>query len=198
MPKLKPTGTSVGIDLGIKNLCITSDGQHFENPKYFTKSQKKLAKLQRSLSRKSKDSKNYEKARIKVACLHEHIANQRADVQHKLTTSLVCNYDFICMETLIPQNMVRNHKLAKTINDASWGEIKRQLEYKATWFGKTLIKVDRFYASSQTCSNCGYKNSYIKNLAVREWECPNCGTHHDRDHNASINILNEGLRVLAD
>lgn len=190
------TGAIVGVDLGLKELAITSDGQHFANQKHFAKSQKKLAKLQRELSRKSKGSNNREKARIKVARLHERIANQRLDNAHKLTTELVRNYDLIAIETLVPKNMVKNRRLAKAISDAAWGEIVRQLEYKCNWYGKELAKVDRFYPSSQTCNSCGYKNSDTKNLAVREWDCPKCGAHHDRDINAAKNILDEGLRIL--
>ena len=191
------TGAMVGVDLGLKELAITSDNQHFTNPKRFAKSQKKLAKLQRRLSRKSKGSNNREKARIKVARLHEHIANQRLDNAHKMTTSLVRDYDLIAIETLMPKNMVKNHRLAKAVSDAAWGEIVRQLEYKCNWYGKELVKVDRFYPSSQTCNSCGYKNSGTKNLAVREWDCPKCGVRHDRDVNAAKNILDEGLRILS-
>ena len=194
---LERTGAVVGVDLGIKELAITSDGQLFANPKHFTKSQKKLAKLQRQLSRKSKGSNNREKARIKVARLHEHIANQRLDNAHKLTTGLVRRYDLVAIETLMPKNMVKNRRLAKAISDASWGEIARQLEYKCAWYGKEMVKVDRFYPSSQTCSFCGVKNTDTKNLAVREWGCPGCKTHHDRDINAAKNILEEGLRALS-
>ncbi len=192
---MESTGAMVGIDLGIKEIAITSDNQHFENPKYYTKSQKKLARLQRQLSRKPKGSRNRDKARIKVARLHEHVANQRRDAIHKMTTSLMRDYDLICTETLMPKNMVKNRKLSKAISDAAWGEIIRQLEYKCAWYGKTLVKIDRFYASSQTCSVCGHKNVETKNLAVREWDCPECGTHHDRDVNAAKNILEEGLRI---
>lgn len=190
------TGAMVGIDLGIKELAITSDNAHFINSKHYIKSQKKLAKIQRQLSRKPKGSKNRNKARIKVARLHEYVANQRRDAIHKMTTSLIRDYDLICTETLMPKNMVKNRKLSKAISDAAWGEIMRQLEYKCAWYGKSLVKIDRFYASSQTCSVCGHKNAEIKNLAVREWTCAGCGTHHDRDVNAAMNILEEGLRTL--
>ena len=189
------TGAIVGIDLGLKTLAITSYGQHFANPKCFIKSQKNLAKLQRRLSRKPNGSKNYEKARIRVARLHEHIANQRLDNAHKMTTALVRDYDLIAVETLTPKNMAKNRKLAKAIGDAAWGEIVRQLEYKCIWYGKELVKVDRFYPSSQLCNSCGFKNEETRNLAVREWDCPQCGAHHNRDINAAKNILTEGLRI---
>ena len=192
---LEKTGAMVGVDLGLKELAITSDNQHFHNHKYYTRSQKKLAKLQRQLSRKSKGSNNQNEARIKVARLHEHIANQRLDNMHKMTTSLVRDYDLIAIETLAPKNMMKNHRLAKAISDAAWGEIVRQLEYKCAWYGKELIKVDRFYPSSQTCNSCGFKNIAAKNLFVREWDCPRCGIHHDRDINAAKNILDEGLLI---
>ena len=190
------TNQNEGIDLGLKDFAIFSRGEKVKNPKFFIHAQKKLAKMQRKLSKKVYGSNNYQKYKVIVAKFREMVRNRRLDFLHKLTLRLVREYDIICCETLKVKNMMKNHTLAKSFQDTSLYEFIRQLEYKTRWYGKTLSKIDTFCPSSQLCSNCGYKNEDVKNLKIREWVCPKCGTHHDRDVNSAINILNEGLRIL--
>lgn len=190
------TGAVVGVDLGIKDLAITSDGNKTPNNKRLYKADKRLRRLARRHSRKQKGSKNREKARIRKARLEERIANQRRDDLHKATTNLVREYDVICIEDLNVKGMMKNHKLARAVSDVSFFQFKSQLRYKALRCGKTVQEVDTFFPSSQLCHCCGYKNAGTKKLSVRRWKCPQCGAEHDRDVNAAINILNEGLRLL--
>ena len=190
------TDRNIGIDLGICDFAIFSDGTKIENPRFYEKSEKKLALLQRSLSRKTKGSSNWDKARIKVANLQKHISNQRKDFLQKLTTNIVKNYDVICIEDLDVKSLKEsdNTQTNKHVSDVSWSEFGRMLTYKTQWYGKELSVIDRFYPSSQTCHICGHISGK-KSTDIRQWICPNCQSELDRDINAAINILNEGLRI---
>ena len=196
---LPPTNNQVGIDLGIKNFAITSDGVKYSNPKYLQQSLNKLAKLQRELSRKTRGGSNWNKARIKVARQYEKIRNQRQDFLQKLSTELIKENDIICIEDLNISEMIQDNRkdMRRNIGDVSWCEFTRQLQYKADWYGRIIIKVGRYFASSQICSCCGKKFPITKDLGVRQWTCPNCKSILDRDINAAINILNEGLKQIA-
>lgn len=187
------TGKEVGIDLGIKDLIITSEGVKFQNNGYLSKYEKQLKKAQQHLSRKKKGSRQYENQRLKVARLHEKIANCRKDTLHKITSRLIRENDAVYLENLNISGMLKNHKLAKCIVDCSWNELVRQLEYKGDWYGCEVFKINRFYPSSKTCSHCGCVQDKMP-LNIRKWTCPDCGTEHDRDINAAINILMEGKR----
>ena len=193
---LEVTPKMVGLDLGLKSMVITSDGQTHGNPKFFAKDEKKLAKAQRRLAKKKKGSKNRAKARLKVARLHKKIADRRRDYQHKLSTKIIRENQVVCIESLQVKHMVKNHSLAKAISDVGWSEFVRQLEYKAEWYGRTLVKIDKWYPSSKRCLDCGHILDSLP-LDVRAWTCPECGVHHDRDINAAKNILAVGLTVAA-
>jgi len=191
--KIITESTSVGLDLGIKDFCITSDGKKFENKDFFKKMLQKLRIEQRSLSRKKRGSKHYLKQKMVVSLLHEHIKNQRLDYLHKISKYLVNNYDTICMEDLNVSGMIKNHNLARAISDMGWSEFKIMIEYKSDWYGKNLSIIGRFDPSSKMCSCCGFIKKKLQ-LSVREWICPKCGINHDRDINAAKNIKNFGLR----
>lgn len=195
LPNKKPITeqSAVGIDLGIKDFAITSDGKKFENKDFFKSTMQKLRVAQRSLARKKKDSNHYKQQKLVVALLHEAVRNQRQDYLHKISKYLVDNYDTICLEDLSAKNMVKNHNLARAISDMGWGEFRTMLEYKAEWQGKNISVIGRFEPSSKTCNCCGHINKELT-LAMREWTCIKCNANHDRDVNASINIKNFGLR----
>ncbi len=193
---LPMTDKVVGIDLGLKSFLITSEGETIDNPKYYVKAEKKLAKLQRQHAKKKKGSKNRDKARKKVAKHHARIADMRKDFQQQLSTRLIRENQVVCLETLSVKNMVKNHCLAKAVSDVGWSEFVRQLDYKAKWYGRTIVKIDRWTPSSKTCSACGFVLEEL-GLEVRSWVCPECGTCHDRDINAACNIKAVGLTVSA-
>ena len=196
-PEFRPNnGNSIGIDVGIREFYSDSNGNVVCNPKHMEKSMRKLVREQRSLSRKQTGSSNRNKQRIKVALVHEKITNQRNDFLQKQSTMLVRENQTICIEDLNVKGMIRNHKLARSIASVSWSKFFTMLEYKAAWYGNDIIKVPTMYPSSQTCSCCGYQNPLVRNLAVRNWECPSCHVKHDRDTNASINILHKGLLAI--
>ena len=202
--ELPKTNSAIGIDLGITDFAILSDGQKIDNNRLTSKMEKKLKREQRKLSKRAllaknkgiplSEAKNYQKQKRKVARLHEKVMNQRTDFLNKLSTEIIKNHDIICIEDLNVKGMLRNHKLARSISDVSWSSFVAKLQYKADWYGREIIKVDTWFPSSQICSECGHKDGK-KSLDIREWTCPICHTHHDRDINASINILIEGLRI---
>lgn len=192
--ELPKTDNSVGLDLGLKDLVITSDGIKYENKKYFVKSQSRLKTLQRRFAKKKKGSNNKEKARLKVAKLYRKIARQREWYYHQISNELLRENQTVVVETLRVKNMIKNHKLAKSISDASWSSLVNMLEYKAKWYGRDIVKIDTFYPSSKTCSGCGNVKEQLA-LSERTYNCECCGLSIDRDYNAAINIRNSGIKT---
>ena len=193
---LKESNKAIGLDLGIKDLIIDSNGKKYKNHKYLSKSQNKLIREQRKLSHMKKGSNNRNKQRIKIARLYNKINNQRNDYLHKLSKHIIDENQIICVEDLKVKDMIKDNELARNISDASWYRFVSMLVYKADWYKRTIIKVPSNYPSSQLCSKCGYKNSITKDLHIRKWTCPKCGSIHDRDINAAKNILSKGLEIL--